>query len=209
VSQSRVLSVVIFFHHPSWKLRCWNCSWVSTKIKFHHSSNVLIHETGLTMSEVWRWWDILVRIEYLSNEISWYIVEKNYLSPAYSTWMTDQYGATPQDYVYDLMRLSSEHYTQGMLFFIELFPAIAEAYSSHFCYADGIWFYRSYSSTSESFHLWIIIPYISSLLGSVPPRACFPFNGWLLPLTWNLRRKWSKLHVIYFSVLICNWTSMM
>ena len=50
-------------------------SWVLTKIKFHHSSNVLIHDTGLTMSEVWRWWDILVRIEYLSNETSWYIVE--------------------------------------------------------------------------------------------------------------------------------------
>jgi len=26
---------------------------------------------------------------------------------------------------------------------------------------------------------------------------------------WNLRRKWSKLHVIYFSILIINWTAMM
>jgi len=52
--------------------------------------------------------------------------------------MADQYGLIPEDYVDDLMSLSSENYTQGMLFFIVLFPAIAEAYSSHFCYADGI-----------------------------------------------------------------------
>ena len=153
-------------------------------------------------NRIFVWWDQLIYSQTMAIEF-----HTKYLSPAYSTWMADQYGLRLEDYVYDPMRLSSEHYTQGI--FIVLFPAIAEAYSSHFCYADGIWFYRSYSSTSESFHLWIIIPYISSLLGSVPPRACFPFNGWLLPLTWNLRRKWSKLHVIYFSVLICNWTSMM
>jgi len=52
--------------------------------------------------------------------------------------MTNQYGFTPEDYVFDLKILLNRRYTQGMLFFIVLFPAIAEAYSSHFCYADGI-----------------------------------------------------------------------
>jgi len=52
--------------------------------------------------------------------------------------MTNQYGLAPEDYIDDLMRLSSENYTQGMLFFIVLFPAITEAYSSYFCYVDGI-----------------------------------------------------------------------
>jgi len=51
--------------------------------------------------------------------------------------MADQYGLI-EGYVDDLMRLPNAQYTQGMLFFIVLFPAIAEAYSSHFCYADGI-----------------------------------------------------------------------
>jgi len=35
--------------------------------------------------------------------------------------MADQYGLTPQDYIYDLKRLSYRHYSQGMLFFIVLF----------------------------------------------------------------------------------------
>jgi len=65
-----------------------------------------------------------------------------YLSPAYSTWMMDQYGLTQEDYVYDQKIILNDCYAQGILFFIVLFPAIAEAYSSHFCYADGIWFYR-------------------------------------------------------------------
>jgi len=52
--------------------------------------------------------------------------------------MTDQYGLAPEDYIDDLNILSNDRHTQGMLFFIVLFPAIIEAYSSHFCYADGI-----------------------------------------------------------------------
>jgi len=52
--------------------------------------------------------------------------------------MADQYGLPPDFYDLDLKVLLNERYTQGMLFFIVLFPAIVEAYSSHFCYADGI-----------------------------------------------------------------------
>jgi len=52
--------------------------------------------------------------------------------------MMDQYGLTQEDYVYDQKIMLNDCYAQGMLFFIVLFPAIAEAYSSHFCYADGI-----------------------------------------------------------------------
>jgi len=52
--------------------------------------------------------------------------------------MADQYGLMPEDYVYDQKIMLNDRYTQGMLFFIVLFPAIVEAYSSHFCYADGI-----------------------------------------------------------------------
>jgi len=43
---------------------------------------------------------------------------EKYLSPAYSTQMADQYGLTPEDYVFDLKRLSNERYCQGMLFLI-------------------------------------------------------------------------------------------
>ena len=35
--------------------------------------------------------------------------------------MANQYGLTPEDYVYDLKRLSNECYGQGMLFYIILF----------------------------------------------------------------------------------------
>jgi len=41
-SISRVPPVIMIFHHPSWKLRCWNGSSVSAEIKFHHSCNGLI-----------------------------------------------------------------------------------------------------------------------------------------------------------------------
>jgi len=52
--------------------------------------------------------------------------------------MAGQDGLPPEVYDFDLKILLNERYTQGMLFFIVLFPAIVEAYSSHFCYADGI-----------------------------------------------------------------------
>jgi len=35
--------------------------------------------------------------------------------------MEDQYGLTPENYVYDLKTLSNKHYIQGMLFLILLF----------------------------------------------------------------------------------------
>ena len=35
--------------------------------------------------------------------------------------MADQYGFTPEDYVFDTKVLSYNHYGQGMLFFILLF----------------------------------------------------------------------------------------
>jgi len=41
-----------------------------------------------------------------------------YLPPAYSTQMAGQYGLTPEDYAYDIERLSNLRYGQGMLFFI-------------------------------------------------------------------------------------------
>ena len=42
VFYNQVPSIIITFHYPSWNLRCKNGSSISTKIKFHHSYNVLI-----------------------------------------------------------------------------------------------------------------------------------------------------------------------
>ena len=63
--------------------------------------------------------------------------------------MADQYGVTPKEYVFDLKNLLDERYSQGMLYL----EATAEAFSSHCCYADAVRFYRSHSSTGETFHL--------------------------------------------------------
>ena len=41
-----------------------------------------------------------------------------YLPPAHSSQMADQYGVTPEIYIYDLKILLNNRYSQGMLFFI-------------------------------------------------------------------------------------------
>jgi len=41
-----------------------------------------------------------------------------YLPPSYFTQMADQYGVTPEDYVYDIKLMSLRRYSQGMPFSI-------------------------------------------------------------------------------------------
>ena len=85
--------------------------------------------------------------------------------------MADQYGLTPEDYIYDNKFLSYQHYSQGMLFLI--LSSLKQRLKS---------FYLSYPSKP---YLQKMVPHISSLLGSVPSPACFPFKGQLLPLTYE------------------------
>lgn len=56
-SYSQVPPTIVGFPYQLWNLRCWNGSSVSIEINFHHSYNVLIHEIGLRISNVWTWSD--------------------------------------------------------------------------------------------------------------------------------------------------------
>ena len=55
VSHSQVASVIVFLHHPSWKLRCWNGSSVSAKIKFHRS-----YDPWYWAENAWPWSNCMV-----------------------------------------------------------------------------------------------------------------------------------------------------
>jgi len=121
--------------------------------------------------------------------------------------MADQYGLTPEDYVDDLELLSNRRYCQGMLIHIVLFSKQGlkpfQVITAALMTYDFI--YHIPQQVRLSIH--IQFPHIYSFPDSVPPRACFLFNGQLSPLTYEI--KWSKLHVIYFSILIINWTGIM
>jgi len=52
--------------------------------------------------------------------------------------MTDQYGLISEDYITDPENLSGTRYTQSMAISVCQLKSIAEAFSSHRCYLDGI-----------------------------------------------------------------------
>ena len=78
----------------------------------------------------------------------------------------------------------------------------AETFSSCLCYPDGMQFYLSHSLTGEAFQLYITIPQIIFTIGSVSSQACSQLDHEIrsTPDIWELRKKWSKLHTIYFSI---------
>ena len=99
--------------------------------------------------------------------------------------MADQYGLTPEDYVDDLKLLSNRRYCQGMLIHTVLFSkqrlkpfqVITAALMTY----DFI--YHIPQQVRLSIHKQF--PHIS-FPDSVPPQACFLFNGQLSPLTYEI-----------------------
>ena len=103
-------------------------------------------------------WSVCSQIEYLSTDTSWYIVEP---WPSSKTPPSCIFHSNGWSVRADTGRLRSwpEQTVECTLqprcavpHFISL-EAAADALSSHCCYADDIWFYRSHSSTGETFHL--------------------------------------------------------
>ena len=123
--------------------------------------------------------------------------------------MGDQYGLTPQDYIDDLKKLSNERYSQGMpiLILVSLKQLL-----KHFqvIVATLMGYDLIYHIPQQDF------PFVSNDATYIfSPR--FSTSTGMFPILWpttttdirKLRRKWSKLHVIYFSILIINWAGMM
>ena len=112
-------------HRQSWETR--------TAHQFQLRSSFIIAPMywSMTVDITWPWsdfWSVHDRIECLSNNTGWYIIEpfgsssvNKHLPPTYPTEMADQYGETPHDYVDDLRYISNIRFCQGMLFFIPLF----------------------------------------------------------------------------------------
>ena len=117
----------------------------------------------LMILDAWLWSDFLVCAQpnrILSNDTSWYIVE-----PWSSSWVQDtsvlhiqfngwsvqtntrRLRSWPEETVKCTFqpRYAVPHHV--------VLEATAETFSSRYCYADAIWFYWSYSSAGESFHL--------------------------------------------------------
>ena len=155
-------------------------------------------------------WSARSRIEYLSNNTSWIKFRTKHLPPAYSTQMADQYGLKPEDYVLDLKKLSNARYSQGMLFLILSFSKqqltscqVIVATLMVYDFIDHIPQQVSLCNCERWFHI-SLSPSFSTSTGMLPIQ-------WLTIATdmWKLRRKWSELPVIYFSVLTSNWIGMM
>ena len=151
----------------------------------------------LQCSDSWYWtedirclirlfWSARNRTEYLSNNTSWYIIDPSlfrtkYLPPAYHIGMEDQYGLTAEDYVYDLNILSDKRYGQGMLFLILSF--LKQRLKPFQAIAATLMLYDFIYHIPRQVRLSICTQWFHiSLLGSVSPQVCFPFNGRLLPL---------------------------
>jgi len=124
--------------------------------------------------------------------------------------MADQYGQTPEDYVFDLENLACKRYSEGMQFlvlsFLEQRPESFQVIVITLMLYDFIYHVSQQVrlSTCEESSTYLFSPRFNTSIG-------------MLPIQWptistdmfEFRRKWSKSHVIYFSVLIINWTAMM
>ena len=99
--------------------------------------------------------------------------------------MADNYGLTPTDYVHDPEYLSNERYSQGISILIlsfskELLKPFQVVIATLMIY-DFI--YHIPQQVRLSIHKQF--PHIS-FPDSVPPQACFLFNGQLSPLTYEI-----------------------
>jgi len=124
--------------------------------------------------------------------------------------MADQYGLLPEDYAYDLKFPSSTRYGQGMPVLIPLFSKqqlkpsrVIIATLMAYDFINHIPQQVSLSICKQQSHI------------PLSPRFSISIGMFLIRLPTivtdgqNLRRKWSRLHVIYFSVPIINFTGMM
>ena len=137
-------------------------------------------------------------------------VRTKYLSSAYPTQMADQFGLMPEDYVLDLEVQSYNHYGEGMRFlilsFLEQRLKPLQVIVITLMLYDFIYHIPQQVrlSTCKESSTYLFSPRFSTSIGMFPIQ-------WPTVSTdmFEFRRKWSKSHVIYFSVLIINWTAMM
>ena len=180
-------------------------------MKFHHSCDVLIHDTEPVISVTlirFIFWSAHNQIGY-SNNTSWYIIEPFSLSfvqltsllrwlintdylrqITLMTWSTYQMRATAK------VGCSLFHRSRNNDW--SLFKSLLLLWCSMILSITFVnrWVFPFVNNDSTYF----FSPRSSISIGMFPIR-------WPTIATdiWTLRRKWSKLHVIYFSVLISNW----
>jgi len=180
---------------------------VSTGIKFHYSSSQL-------QCIDWYWtlirffWSARSRIEYLSNSTSWYITkpflsfaQSNFLLHTPSKWIisTDLH----QKITFMTWKTCRMHVTTKVC---SLFHHSRSNFSSHWCYMIlsiiflNRWVFPFVNNDSA---------YLFSHRFSTSTRMFLIQWPTIATDISTIRRKWSKLHVIYFSILIINWTAIM
>jgi len=124
--------------------------------------------------------------------------------------MADQYGQTPEDHVFDLEILSYKHYSESIQFlilsFLEQRPKPFQVIVITLMLYDFIYHVPQQVrlSTCKESSTYLFSPRFSTFTGMF-------LIQWLTISTdmFEFRRKWSKSHVIYFSILIINWTGIM
>ena len=137
-------------------------------------------------------------------------VRTKYLSSAYPTQMADQFGLMPEDYVLDLEVQSYNHYGEGMRFlilsFLEQRLKPLQVIVITLMLYDFIYHIPQQVrlSTCKESSTYLFSPRFSTSIGMFPIQ-------WSTISTdmFELRWKWSKSHVIYFSILIINWIGAM
>ena len=200
----KFLQSSLIFHHPS---RCWNDSSVPAEIKFHHGCNVLIDRSHQIFWSERNW------IEYLSDNTSWYIIEPGLLQSGsflhiplkwlismdshqkiiLMTWRACQMNVTAKvcRSLFYCSRSNGWSILKSLLLFwcyMILSITFLNRWDFPFANNDPTYLFSHRFSTSTGMFLW---------------------SPTIVTDIWKLRKKWSKLHVIYFSVLISNWTGMM
>ena len=180
---NRVPSIIIIFHHPSF-----------SEIFVSAQQNRNQH---------------LIYLTTLYNQTILPKLRTKYLPLVYPIPMSDQHGPTPALYMFDLKNLSDQFYSQGMLI-----PLLSKQLLNPFKLFLVLWWYMMLSITSlnrwdfpsvndDSLYLF------SSRFSTFTGMFSIQFSLTITTDIWKLRRKWSKLHVIYFSVLISNWSALM
>jgi len=137
-------------------------------------------------------------------------VRTKYLPSAHPTQMADQYGLMPEDYVFNLELLSYGRYSEGMqfliLYFSEQRPKPFQVIVITLMLYDFIYHVPQQVrlSTCKESSTYLFSPRFSTFIGMF-------LIQWPTISTdmFELRRKWSKSHVIYFSILIINWIGVM
>jgi len=137
-------------------------------------------------------------------------VRTKYLPSAYPTQMADQYGLMPVDYVLDMELQPYINSSEGMRFpilsFLEQRPKPFQVIVIPLMLYDFIYHVPQQVrlSTCKESSTYLFSPRFSTSIGMFPIQWPTISTDML-----EFRRKWSKSHVIYFSILIINWTCIM